>query len=97
LLFALSGFAIAMSMNAVFPHLAISLAERSYFPGTGSGILLNLPLGLWFVKREMRGGRLTWFDLWSHSLAYTFALAILAFGGLYVAHILRRSPGPGAS
>jgi hypothetical protein len=46
--YALCGFAIAMAINAVLPHLVISIVKRSYSPGTGTGLLLNLPLG-WVV------------------------------------------------
>ena len=34
---ALSGFALAMAINAVLPHFIISLVKRSYSPGTGTG------------------------------------------------------------
>lgn len=91
LLYALSGFAIAMSINAVFPHMAACFLTRSYSPGTASGILLNLPFGLWLVYREMSRCRLTWSDIWRHSLDYTLGLGLFAFGGLYLAHALRRS------
>ena len=37
----LSGFALAMAINAVLPHLVISLVKHSYMPGTGTGMLFN--------------------------------------------------------
>lgn len=89
-LFALSGCAIAMSLNAVVPHLAWTLWTRSYAPGTGSGLLLNLPLGSSFVGWEMSSGALSPYDILFRATPYALALAIFAFGGLYVGHAVRR-------
>lgn len=39
-----SGYALAMALNVVFPHLLATIAMRRYMPGTASAVLLNLPL-----------------------------------------------------
>ncbi|PWB82892.1 MAG: hypothetical protein C3F11_09500 [Methylocystaceae bacterium] len=39
------GFALAMVLNVVFPHLLQTLWTRSYAPGVGTAALLNLPTG----------------------------------------------------
>ncbi|MGE0315438.1 MAG: HXXEE domain-containing protein [Lautropia sp.] len=47
------GFVFAMAINAVFPHLAASLAVRDYMPGTATGLLLNLPVGGLLLHRAL--------------------------------------------
>ena|SRR5262245_17568891 len=37
------GYALAMLLNVVFPHLLASVALRRYAPGTLTALLLNLP------------------------------------------------------
>jgi Protein of unknown function with HXXEE motif len=86
--FALSGFALAMAFNAAFPHLAISIAKHSYSPGVGTGMLLNLPLGVLLVWELVSSGAISFSDLWTHSLNYAVALGIGAFGSLFMAHAL---------
>ena len=81
---AVCGFALAMSVNAVVPHLMASLATRSYNPGTATGILLNLPLGWLLVRRESAGR--SFGEFLSHALPYALALAVGALGTLWVAH-----------
>lgn len=38
------GYMAAMLSNAVYPHLAISIATRSYMPGAATAIALNPPV-----------------------------------------------------
>jgi hypothetical protein len=64
--YAVAGFALAMSLNAIVPHLALSLYKRTYMPGTGSALLLNLPLGCLFLQRaltmhEIKAATFYWF------------------------------------
>lgn len=99
--FALAGFALAMAVNAVFPHLALSIATRSYMPGVGTGLLLTLPLGGLVIGDLVSSGTLSLSALWPQPLAYAVALGIGAFGGLSLAHALvarfgrrRRGHGP---
>lgn len=40
-----AGYALAMVLNVAVPHIAASVAMRSYAPGTATALLLNLPLG----------------------------------------------------
>lgn len=42
----LAGFAIAMILNAIAPHLAASIWFRRYHPGTGTAWLLAVPAAL---------------------------------------------------
>lgn len=52
----LNGYALAMVLNVVFPHIAATLALRSYAPGTATAILFNLPLGSWLIYRSLHKG-----------------------------------------
>ncbi|MFP5235094.1 MAG: HXXEE domain-containing protein [Acidobacteriota bacterium] len=38
------GYMIAMLINAVFPHISVSVAERSLMPGVITAATLNLPI-----------------------------------------------------
>lgn len=50
------GYAFAMAANAFVPHLAATVALRRYMPGTASGLLLNLPLGVALLQRGVADG-----------------------------------------
>ena len=39
-----SGYALAMFLNVIFPHLIATLLMRRYAPGTATAIVLNLPI-----------------------------------------------------
>ncbi len=52
----LNGYALAMVLNVLFPHVAASIALRRYAPGTVTAILLNLPLGGWLIYRSLDEG-----------------------------------------
>jgi hypothetical protein len=41
----MAGWGLAMALNALFPHLLVSLVMKKYMPGTATGLLFNLPLG----------------------------------------------------
>lgn len=48
------GFVLMMSLNAIFPHFIASIVLKKYSPGTITGCLLNLPIGLYivFIKHQ---------------------------------------------
>lgn len=48
------GFVLMMSLNAVFPHLLATISTRRYSPGTVTGCLLNLPIGMYLLFVEKR-------------------------------------------
>jgi len=43
------GYMAAMLANAIYPHLAMSIATRSYMPGVGTAVALNLPVLSWLL------------------------------------------------
>ena len=60
-----TGCALAMVLNVVLPHVAATIVMRRYMPGTATALLLNLPLGSWFLyraatERFVRGSTFVW-------------------------------------
>lgn len=49
------GFALAMMLNVIFPHLIGSIWTKSYAPGTATALLLNLPAGLLLIGKSVQG------------------------------------------
>jgi hypothetical protein len=93
---ALSGFALAMVVNAVFPHFLASLGTHSYSPGTATGMLFNLPLGVWLIHEQLTAHALV--DIWRQAVPYAALLAVGAYGALFGAHaILARKRESGFS
>jgi len=53
------GYVFAMAANAVVPHALASVVRREYMPGTATGVLLNLPLGVVLLGRSVSEGWVT--------------------------------------
>ena len=85
---ALAGFALAMAINAVLPHFAISLVKHSYSPGAGTGMLFNLPLGVLLIHAQLSAAAISHVDVWREEVIYALLLAAGAFGSLYGAHAI---------
>jgi Protein of unknown function with HXXEE motif len=85
---ALSGFALAMAINAVLPHFMISLVKHSYSPGVGTGMLFNLPLGVLLIHEQLRDRAISPVEFWRPVVLYALLLAVGAFGSLYGAHAI---------
>ena len=49
----LAGIAVVMIVNAVVPHLALTVAFRRYAPGTGTALCVMLPLSLLVVANGL--------------------------------------------
>ena len=84
----LSGFALAMAINAVLPHLVISLVKHSYMPGTGTGMLFNLPLGVLLIHGQLSAHATSHAEVWRDAVLYALLLAVGAFGSLHGAHAI---------
>src|ERR1035438_434389 len=85
---ALSGFALAMAINAVLPHFTISLVKHSYSPGVGTGMLFNLPLGVLLIDAQLSAHAISRADVWREAVLYALLLAAGTFGSLYGAHAI---------
>ena len=84
----LSGFALAMAINAVLPHLVVSLIKHSYSPGVGTGMLFNLPLGVLLIHEQLNAHANSHAGVWRDAILYALLLAAGAFGSLYGAHAI---------
>jgi zinc transporter ZupT len=49
--YVMGGYVLAMVLNVFIPHSLATLVMRKYMPGTATGLLLNLPLGLWYLSQ----------------------------------------------
>jgi Protein of unknown function with HXXEE motif len=52
----LAGYALAMLLNVVFPHVLATIALRRYAPGTATAVLLNLPLTVLLLSTAIQAG-----------------------------------------
>ena len=84
----LSGFALAVAINAVFPHFVLTLLKRSYCPGTATGMLFNLPLGVLLIRAQLSAVTTSHASVWRDAFLYALLLAIGTFGCLYGAHAI---------
>ncbi len=50
------GFALAMLLNVVFPHLLVTLVMRRYAPGTVTAVALNLPITFMLLYQGFKEG-----------------------------------------
>jgi hypothetical protein len=50
----ISGYALAMLLNVVFPHVLATLILREYAPGTLTALLLNLPVCTLLLEHALR-------------------------------------------
>lgn len=52
----LAGYALAMLLNVVFPHVLATIALRRYTPGTATAVLLNLPITILLLATAIQSG-----------------------------------------
>ncbi len=52
----LSGYALAMLLNVVFPHVMATAVTRRYAPGTLTALLLNLPVTVLLIRQSLLEG-----------------------------------------
>jgi hypothetical protein len=52
----ITGYALAMLMNVLFPHLLATLIMRHYAPGTATALLLNLPVTFLLLHQGFQQG-----------------------------------------
>jgi hypothetical protein len=54
--YAYMGFLLMMCFNSIFPHLIATIVLRRYAPGTLTGLLLNLPIGMFIILKGLEDG-----------------------------------------
>jgi hypothetical protein len=75
---AMAGYVCAMLLNVLIPHVYMSLRGRTYMPGTATALLLNLPLGYWYLHRAIMGQRINPVALvWSGPLVGLVLLSLV--------------------
>lgn len=84
----LSGFALVMAVNALLPHLGLSLVKHSYSPGTATAVLFNLPLGALLIYEQLSSGTTSPAYFWRNSIMYALFLAGGTLGLVYGAHAM---------
>jgi Protein of unknown function with HXXEE motif len=70
---AFTGFLGAMIINAVFPHLLASILTKTYAPGVGTAILVNIPINTVILYRLHRAKHISRKEI----LLSTIAMGVL--------------------
>ena len=63
------GYMVAMLANALIPHIAVSVATRSYMPGVATAVALNLPVLSLLVVLALRDGYVSGWKAAAYSAA----------------------------
>ncbi len=97
--YAYAGCVFAMLVNVFLPHGLGTLLLRRYLPGTATALLLNLPLGLLFLRQALAQGFVQAATLrWAAPLMALLVLASLpvmfAAGRLILKHAGRKRLSP---
>ncbi len=74
------GYMIAVLVNAVFPHIAFTVALRSYMPGTATAMALNLPVLSLLVAIAFREGYVSG----EKAIAYSVGVAALLLASIRI-------------
>jgi len=61
--FVFAGFLGAMIFNAVFPHLAATIALRKYAPGTITGVFLMIPVCILLLNHMVNSGTINVYEI----------------------------------
>lgn len=72
----LAGFATVMVVNAMVPHLTLTLVFRRYAPGTGTAVCLVVPLSVIVIVSGLAGGVLTPHGLLVTAMAVAVTLLV---------------------
>lgn len=49
----MAGYVLAMVLNVLMPHVLATVVMRKYMPGTATALLLNLPLGVLYLRQAL--------------------------------------------
>lgn len=86
----LAGFAAVMVINAMVPHLTLTVAFRRYAPGTGTAIFLMVPLSLLVIVDGLAAGALTGWSLFVTAVAVGVALLVAIPLLFWAGHLAER-------
>lgn len=86
----LAGFATVMVVNAMVPHLTLTLVFRRYAPGTGTALCLVVPLSILVIVSGFTAGILTPYGLLFTALAVAVTLLVVIPLLFWTAHFAER-------
>lgn len=76
--YVISGYALAMLINLVFPHITATLLTRNYMPGLATALLFNLPVAILLLREGFYSGYLQPLEfIWSGPLTALILLLSL--------------------
>jgi hypothetical protein len=70
------GYMVAMLANVLIPHVAASVALRSYTPGVATAVVLNLPVLSLLVVLALREGYVSGWEAAAYSAGVASLLAL---------------------
>jgi hypothetical protein len=71
------GYIIGVLINALVPHVAVSIADLRLMPGTITAVTLNLPILSFLAFLALKQGYVSNHDALAFSLAVPFVLALM--------------------
>ena len=86
----LAGFAAVMVINAMVPHLTLTVAFRRYAPGTGTAIFLMVPLSVLVIVDGLAAGALTGRSLFATAVAVAVTLLVAIPLLFWAGHLAER-------
>lgn len=88
----MAGLVLAMGINAIFPHILLSIRFRRYFPGLLSALLAILPLSIFILHGFWQEGFLHTSENIGATILIALAFGAFAFGGIIALHLLFPTP-----
>ena len=86
----LAGFAAVMVVNAMVPHLTLTVIFRRYAPGTGTAICLMVPLAMLLIVDGFTAGVLTGASLLVTAVAVAVTLLVAIPLLFWIGHLAER-------
>ena len=72
-------FLAAMIVNAIFPHLALSIRTKTYMPGLGTAILLLIPTYSFMILNAIKNDTIIVPSLFIYFVIFGISLLLLKF------------------
>jgi hypothetical protein len=71
------GYMVAMLFNAIVPHIAVSIFERTLMPGVMTAVLLNLPALSYLIVLALKQGYVSGHDALVSAIVVPFFLLLM--------------------
>ena len=71
------GFVGSMILNAIFPHLVVTILTRQYAPGLMTGILLMIPINSFIIIKMFNNQLIRWSDFIISTVVVGVSLLLL--------------------